>query len=382
MNPVLLLLLGSVLCCPSSSLWAASPDLGIAHVQASRRPGTLWVDIAYELQGPQDQGAIVVLEASADSGRTYDVPVLSLTGDLGLVKPGPSKTILWDAGADFPGFFAAPWQVRLSVPPPLPPGQDMVRIPSGPFTRGSTQGDAHERPPREIHLPAFWMDRFETTNRAFMLFAQATGYQTLAECEGQSVIYVNGGYQTVADASWKAPAGPGSDLVGRLDHPVVQVTWEEARAYCQWAGKRLPTEAEWEKAARGADQRTYPWGEEPPGAGGRYRANYGTDACCRESAQDGFLNTAPVGSFPSGQSPYGLHDLAGNVWEWTQDWYGETYYASGPNRAPTGPTTGAEQVLRGGSWISYLFMLRTTYRGHHTPETRHNYSGFRCARDD
>ena len=113
-----------------------------------------------------------------------------------------------------------------------------------------------------------------------------------------------------------------------------------------------------------------------------YRANYGTDRCCHESAQDGFLNTAPVGSFPLGVSPYGLYDMTGNVWEWIQDWYSPDYYAASPWRNPTGPATGTERVLRGGSWISYRFMLRTSYRGHHTEETRHNYSGFRCARDE
>ena len=359
----------------------AAPLPKIADVQAVQRPGTLWIDITYDLEGTGDGQVHVVVEASDDGGQTYDVPVLSTVGDVGLALPGPDRSILWDAGADDPELFTTPWQVRLLLFH-SPPVGDMVRIPAGLFTMGSSDGDPQERPVHPVHLRAFWLDRYETTNRAFMHFVQATGHRTLAELEGESLIYEDGGYRQMYGASWKAPRGAGSYLRNRLDHPVVHIAWKDASAYCAWVGKRLPTEAEWEKAARGTDQRLYPWGDEAPNGGGfMYRANYGTDQCCHESAQDGFLNTAPVGSFPLGVSPYGLHDMAGNVWEWTQDWYSPDYYASSPPRDPSGPPTGTERVLRGGSWISYRFMLRTAYRGHHTGETRHNYSGFRCARD-
>jgi len=376
-------LLCGLLCAATSQptqLCATSPPQ-TADIRATQRPGSLWIDITYDLEGGDDRRVFVVVEASDDNGLTYDVPVLSTTGDVGEIMPGPGKSILWDAGADDPELFATLWKVRLHLFH-SPPAGDMVRIPAGSFIMGSTAGDPQERPVHQVHLQVFQLDRFEVTNRAFMHFVQTTGYRTLAELEGESLIYEDGGYRTVYGATWKAPKGPGTYLRNRLDHPVVQIAWQDANAYCSWAGKRLPTEAEWEKAARGADQRLYPWGDEAPDGGGLvYRANYGTDQCCHESAQDGFLNTAPVGSFPLGVSPYGLHDMAGNVWEWTQDWYSPDYFAFSPSRAPSGPLTGEERVLRGGSWISYRFMLRTTYRGYHTEETRHNYSGFRCARD-
>ncbi|MEC7842526.1 MAG: formylglycine-generating enzyme family protein, partial [Candidatus Latescibacterota bacterium] len=257
----------------------------------------------------------------------------------------------------------------------------MVRISGGSFRMGSGSGDHQERPVHSVDLPPFWIDRYETTNRAFMRFVQATGYRTAAETEGRSTIYVDGGYRTAVGAAWSDPAGSGG-IRGLLDHPVVQLTWRDAWAYCRWAGKRLPTEAEWEKAARGDDGRTYPWGREKPDEGGVFRANQGTTSCCRESDRDGYLNTAPVGSFPLGRSPYGVEDMAGNVWEWTADWYGPAYYETAPRQAPSGPPEGKERVLRGGSWISYPHVLRTTYRGRHTEETRHNYGGCRCARDE
>ncbi|MDP7179337.1 MAG: formylglycine-generating enzyme family protein [Verrucomicrobiota bacterium] len=283
--------------------------------------------------------------------------------------------------ADLPSDQVGNFTIRVlaSHHEPIPADHEMVLVAAGTFDMGSDRGDRHEAPIHPVTLDAYWIDRYETTNRAFQRFVQSTAYETLAEREGSSVIYRDGGYSTVEGASWWHPTGPDSDLVGRLDHPVVQVIWDEADAYCRWASKRLPTEAEWERAARGTDRRTFPWGE-----GGSHtptaRANAGAESCCHESAHDGFLNTAPVGSFPQGASPAGALDMAGNAWEWTGDHFDPYFYGKSPEKNPTGPVGGTERILRGGSWISYAFMLRTTYRGHHTPDTRHNYSGFRCAR--
>lgn len=377
----------TIVCLGSPTAGAAPPEpvATLVPSTSAERPATQLIDIWYDAGALQGAGAAdsvwIALEASADGGANWDLPVFSVAGDL--VRKGPGAGhIVWFAGADITGAQPPMPGVRVlaSSSPSVPTGHDMIRVPAGGFLMGTDTGDAQEGPMHTVLLDAFWIDRFETTNRGFQRFVQSTGHQTVAEAQGTSLFYRDGGYHTVAGASWWRPTGPGSDLMTRLDHPVVQIAWDDAVAYCRWLGKRLPTEAEWERAARGTDGRTFAWGE--AGSHGPLpRANAGAENCCHESAHDGFLNTAPVGSFPQGVSPVGAHDMAGNVWEWTADRFARFFYRDSARRNPRGPATGAERVLRGGSWISYPFMLRAAYRGHHTPETRHNYSGFRCASD-
>jgi formylglycine-generating enzyme required for sulfatase activity len=232
--------------------------------------------------------------------------------------------------------------VRGWVPSLAPAGvMEMVLVPAGDSWMGSEDGGSEERPRRKVYLDGFYIDRTEVTNAQYRRFMEATGQ--------------------------RAPAYWGNSRFNAPDQPVVGVDWGDARAYCAWAGKRLPTEAEWEKTARGPDGRRYPWGDEWDPR----KANF---------AEGGPGKPTPVGSYRAGASPYGAVDMAGNVWEWVADWYQRDYYTKAPSRNPPGPDQGALKVLRGGSWYDYPFDLRAAYRSFSTPDFRITYIGFRCAR--
>jgi formylglycine-generating enzyme required for sulfatase activity len=218
----------------------------------------------------------------------------------------------------------------------------MVCVPAGEFIMGSDEGAGDEQPMHTVHLDAFYIDETEVTN------AQ---YQKCVEAGGCDPPVKTTFYDHHADYA---------------QHPVVYVSWSDADAYCRWAGKRLPTEAEWEKACRGTDGRTYPWGE-------------GIDC---DHAQYGGCGggTVPVGSKPKGASPYGALDMVGNVWEWVADWYDPGYYSQSPGRNPPGPDSGTAKVLRGGSLHGNQRFTRCAYRVGGNPRYWYFYVGFRCAK--
>ena len=243
----------------------------------------------------------------------------------------------------------APKATALPKLPATVLGQDgapMVLVPAGEFTMGSEQGDDDEQPIHRVYLDSFYLDTFEVTNGRFAKF--------------------------VAAIQSEPPWGFADEEtpVAQADRPVRWVTWLEATGYCLWAGKRLPTEAEWEKAARGTDGRTYPWGNDPPTAA---HAVFGLT--------EGAETVSPIGNRHPGSSLYGVHDLAGNLYEWVTDWYDEAFYTRQPARNPRGPVEGTTKVQRGGSYINGPYRLRSAFRTKGDPTEHDPHVGFRCAQD-
>ena len=228
---------------------------------------------------------------------------------------------------------------------------------------GDAEGEADEAP-RTAEVAPFRIMRLEVTRRAFAAFVAATGHVTDPERRGFGYVWP-GRWQRQSGADWHRPQGP-DQAASEADHPVVQVSARDAEAFCRHYGLRLPTDSEWELAARGFDGRRYPWGNELPETLETRPANYGTTKCCAADDQDGHILTAPVGSYPLGRSPFGLFDMAGNVWEWTA------------SRRPERPD---RVILRGGGWGNNPYCLRTSYRHDNPPDIGLDMVGFRCAAD-
>ena len=247
----------------------------------------------------------------------------------------------------------------------LPPRDEMALIPAGPFLLGSTrQVDRNsypaEFPQRSIHLDAFEIDQYEVTMVQYLRYVLAKGLEPLVD--------------------WKWGGVFQETMAG---HPVMHVSWHDADAYCKWAGKRLPTEAEWEKAARGQDGRIYPWGNQMAGLS---RANFGRTGLSGpvRDRPERLLLYPPIVSvnkYENAVSPYGVFNMAGNVAEWVADWYDQTSYQHGPDRNPTGPAQGTSKAFRGGGWVDSTPSVRAAQRNGTAPTEKMNWLGFRCARD-
>jgi formylglycine-generating enzyme required for sulfatase activity len=284
----------------------------------------------------------------------------------------------------------------------------MTRLHGGTFTMGTDSGvgfpEDGEGPAREVTVESFYVDRFAVTNAQFLKFVRATEYTTDAERYGWSFVFEDfldptdeqyclsnvaaaPWWVAVEGATWLHPEGPSSSVLDedRLKEPVTHVSWNDARAYAEWAGKRLPTEAEWEYAARGGlHQRTYPWGDELT-PDGQYKCNIWQGEFPEENTgDDGYLGPAPVDAFdPNG---HGLYNVAGNVWEWCADWFSADYHttdAYDPD-SPTGPDEGDQRVMRGGSYLcheSWCNRYRVAARSKNTPDSSTGNIGFRCVVD-
>ena len=347
------------------SLVTIQPD------RAYKRPGENVVEVWFTLE--KGVWGDVHLYYSTDM-RNYE-RAEGEAGDTGYIGYLPSSRqfhIVWNLEVDFPVEFEGDVDVVVKgekIPFRLPPGMKylgkneqgyhefknlkdgsiLIYIPPGEFIMGSLEGegDSDEHPQHRVYLDGYFIGKYEVTVAQFRKFCEETGY--------------------------KMPEQPSWN---KDKHPVVNVTWEDAVEYCKWAGLRLPTEAEWEKAARGTDGRKYPWGNHEPYYNGRYYANYDPG----NYSEDGYKYTAPVGSYPHGASPYGCMDMAGNVWEWCYDWYDEDYYRNSPYRNPKGPSSGTSRVCRGGSWNCSAKSVRCASRSRGSPSYGWGFLGFRPAR--
>ena len=280
----------------------------------------------------------------------------------------------------------------------------MVLIPGGEFLMGTDDKIGYladgEGPVRRVRVNPFYMEECAVTYSQFSRFVKDTRYKTEAESYGWSFVFrgflspsvskrvtqvvaMTPWWAPIKGSNWRHPEGRNSNTKARMDHPVVHISWNDAMAYCEWAGKRLPTEAEWEFAARGGlEQKTYAWGDElTPKDEHRCNIFQGTFPECN-TVEDGYAGTAPSRSFaPNG---YGLFNVAGNVWEWQSDWFSPTYHINGPRDDPKGPPKGNSKVIRGGSYLcheSYCNRYRMAARTSNTPDSSTGNLGFRCVQD-
>jgi formylglycine-generating enzyme required for sulfatase activity len=361
--------------------FAANTAPYVSNVQAQPRSGTKLVDITYDVEDADGDVLTITVEISDDGGNTFTVPAKTFSGDVGPgIIPGKDKKIVWDAAKDVPNVYGTNYIVKVTASDSgnIILGKDdaqMTMIPAGKFQMGDNfyEGSNDERPVHTVYLDTFYMDKYEVTNKQYAIFLN--NYQKNVDAAGHELIDINNSSCLIEKVEnlYKPKAG-------YENHPVIYVSWYGAAAYAQFYGKRLPTEAEWEKSARGGLLgKRYPWGDEIS----HDKANYtGT------VEPDKLNGTSPVGSFPP--NGYELYDVAGNVWEWCADEYDSEYYSRSPENNPMGPgnvvifenndfiNVISRRVLRGGAWTINPYYLRCAVRNNVEPARMYGFVGFRC----
>lgn len=433
----------------AAAAWANSPPV-VSNVTASQRTdGSKRVDIYYTLTDADGDPCTVSVQVSDDGGATWSIAATAVTGAVGAgIAPGANKHIVWSSSVDLPGAFGSQYRVRVCADDGHGPGGDMVLIPAGEFLMGDTfnEGNTSERPVHAVYVDAFYMDRYEVTNAQYAAGLNWAWAQGGLITVTNGVVYKAGSgtnfpyCDTTTSSSFSRITWNGNTfgvVAGKENHPMVRVSWYGSAAYSNWrsamegkplcydrihenppnwdcnfgvGGYRLPTEAEWEKAARGGTPgHRFPWSDQNTIQ--HARANYYSSASYAYDTSPtrnyhplwgvgSSPYTSPVGFFDgslrykadwnwpgsptsyqtaSGANGYGLHDMAGNVWEWCNDWYSSTYYSSSPYANPTGPASGTNRVVRGGGWYYLADYCRVADRPYFTPGFRNSNFGFRCA---
>jgi len=354
----------------AESAFAVSPT--VTNVQAFQQQNVgRKVEIDYTLTDPDSSSVYVTVTISTDNGATYTITPSPATGDIGWVRPGGRRTIIWDAKAQYPTGKWSACKAKVTADDStggVYPGQ-MIYIPAGSFLMGNSNvgNDAvyhysNELPQHSVYLSAYYIGKYEVTRGEYRAFMNATGHAAP--------------YYWADVQDWYDGCGHCSYAFTQTDsYPVVGVTWYDAEAFCAWAGGHLPTEAQWERAARwtGSHPNVYPWGD-------TWNQEYCNNYYDSNPAGGGYekYQTAPVGSYSSHPSPCGCQDMAGNVWEWCQDWY-----KSYPNSTSPFDYTNSYRVLRGGSWgFDDDYDSRCAFRGNFLVPGYYNYPyvGFRIAR--